>query len=148
MKDELNRFDKQSVADLIEFMKLKVDSPARMAEHFSERERHSCADALSRLQSVIDATVGLAEQRYQVIFDPYLVRGMGYYTGQIFEISYKDFPFSIAGGGRYDRMIGNLLGRDIPACGFSIGFERLIDVLRDERRLSGSAARKAVSIRG
>ncbi|WP_423392059.1 histidine--tRNA ligase [Burkholderia sp. LMG 21824] len=141
---ELNRFDKKNVHELVEFMKLSVDSPARMAEHFSESERQSCADALNRLQSVIDATVNLSEQRYQIIFDPYLVRGMGYYTGQIFEISYKDFPFSIAGGGRYDRMIGNLLGRDTPACGFSIGFERLIDVLRDERRSLDGTARKAV----
>jgi histidyl-tRNA synthetase len=62
-------------------------------------------------------------------FDPTLVRGMGYYTGTIFEIVSPAFPSSIAGGGRYDRMIGRLLGRDVPACGFSIGFERLIAIL-------------------
>ena len=62
-------------------------------------------------------------------FDPTLVRGMGYYTGTIFEIVSPAFPSSIAGGGRYDRMVGRLLGRDVPACGFSIGFERLIAIL-------------------
>ena len=65
----------------------------------------------------------------RVTFDPTLVRGMGYYTGTIFEIISPAFPSSIAGGGRYDRMVGRLLGRDVPACGFSIGFERLIAIL-------------------
>ncbi len=65
----------------------------------------------------------------RVQFDPTLVRGMGYYTGTIFEIASPAFPSSIAGGGRYDRMVGRLLGRDVPACGFSIGFERLITIL-------------------
>jgi len=65
----------------------------------------------------------------RVTFDATLVRGMGYYTGSIFEIVSPAFPASIAGGGRYDRMVGRLLGRDVPACGFSIGFERLIAIL-------------------
>ena len=54
---------------------------------------------------------------------------MGYYTGPIFEIAAAGYPSSIAGGGRYDRMIGRLLGREVPASGFSIGFERLISIL-------------------
>ncbi|MGH3873913.1 MAG: histidine--tRNA ligase [Pseudonocardiaceae bacterium] len=62
-------------------------------------------------------------------FDPTLVRGMGYYTGQIFEISHPASPGSLAGGGRYDKLIGRSLGRDVPACGFSIGFERIVDLL-------------------
>ena len=62
-------------------------------------------------------------------FDPTLVRGMGYYTGTIFEIASPAYPSSIAGGGRYDRMVGKLLGREVPACGFSIGFERLVQIL-------------------
>ena len=67
----------------------------------------------------------------RVQFDPTLVRGMGYYTGTIFEMVSPAFPSSIAGGGRYDRMIGRLLGREVPACGFSIGFERLITILTE-----------------
>ena len=61
-------------------------------------------------------------------FDPMLVRGMGYYTGTIFEIAHPDFGYSLGGGGRYDGMIGRFLGSDVPACGFSIGFERIVDV--------------------
>ncbi|MBM3217296.1 MAG: histidine--tRNA ligase [Candidatus Rokubacteria bacterium] len=64
-------------------------------------------------------------------FDPTLVRGMGYYTGPIFEISEASYTSSIAGGGRYDDMIGRFLGRTVPACGFSIGFERLMDILEE-----------------
>jgi histidyl-tRNA synthetase len=62
-------------------------------------------------------------------FDPALVRGMGYYTGQVFEIVTPGFGGSVAGGGRYDKLIGRWLGRDVPACGFSIGFERITDLL-------------------
>ncbi|TFB71300.1 histidine--tRNA ligase [Cryobacterium glaciale] len=63
-------------------------------------------------------------------FDPTLVRGMGYYTGTIFEISHPDLAYSLGGGGRYDGMIGRFLGTDVPACGFSIGFERIVDLLQ------------------
>ncbi|WP_120339840.1 histidine--tRNA ligase [Cryobacterium soli] len=62
-------------------------------------------------------------------FDPTLVRGMGYYTGTIFEIAHPDLGYSLGGGGRYDGMIGRFLGSDVPACGFSIGFERIVDLL-------------------
>ncbi|GAA0997343.1 histidine--tRNA ligase [Subtercola frigoramans] len=65
-------------------------------------------------------------------FDPFLVRGMGYYTGTIFEIAHPDFAFSLGGGGRYDGMIGRFLGTDVAACGFSIGFERIVDLLQAE----------------
>jgi histidyl-tRNA synthetase len=80
-------------------------------------------------------------------FDPTLVRGMGYYTGPIFEISHTGYPSSIAGGGRYDTMIGRFLGRPVPACGFSIGFERLVEIL-EERDSAGSfgAARPKVAL--
>ena len=69
-------------------------------------------------------------------FDPTLVRGMGYYTGTIFEIAHPDLGYSLGGGGRYDHMIGRFLGQEVPACGFSIGFERIVDLLamRDEGR--------------
>ncbi|OLF18853.1 histidine--tRNA ligase [Actinophytocola xanthii] len=62
-------------------------------------------------------------------FDPTLVRGMGYYTGQIFEISHPGSAGSIAGGGRYDELVGRSLGTEVPACGFSIGFERIVDLV-------------------
>ncbi len=66
-----------------------------------------------------------------VRFDPTLVRGMGYYTGTIFEIAHPGSAGSVGGGGRYDGMIGRFLGREVPAVGFSIGFERILDLLPD-----------------
>jgi histidyl-tRNA synthetase len=84
----------------------------------------------------IDATVvdelvsiGDALDAGRIRFDPFLVRGMGYYTGTIFEIAHPDFSFSLGGGGRYDGMIGRFLGSDVPAVGFSIGFERIVDLV-------------------
>jgi histidyl-tRNA synthetase len=68
-------------------------------------------------------------------FDPTLVRGLGYYTGEVFEVVHPDMSGSVAGGGRYDKLIGRTLGQDVPACGFSIGFERIVDLLsRDQTR--------------
>lgn len=64
-------------------------------------------------------------------FDPFLVRGMGYYTGTIFELAHPSVDYSLGGGGRYDGMIGRFLGTDVPAVGFSFGFERLVDLLAD-----------------
>ncbi|MFT4307445.1 MAG: ATP phosphoribosyltransferase regulatory subunit, partial [Microbacterium sp.] len=62
-------------------------------------------------------------------FDPFLVRGMGYYTGTIFELAHPDVTYSLGGGGRYDGMIGRFLGQEVPAVGFSIGFERIVDLV-------------------
>jgi histidyl-tRNA synthetase len=62
-------------------------------------------------------------------FDPTLVRGMGYYTGTIFEVAHPSLGYSLGGGGRYDGMIGRFLGADVPATGFSLGFERLADLV-------------------
>ncbi|WP_187977705.1 histidine--tRNA ligase [Mycetocola sp. JXN-3] len=65
----------------------------------------------------------------ELVFDPFLVRGMGYYTGPIFEIEHADFGYALGGGGRYDGMIGRFLGQEVPAVGFSIGFERIVDLI-------------------
>jgi histidyl-tRNA synthetase len=104
-------------------------------------------DALSpparALRTVMEAVAGAGSGRAAIVFDPTLVRGMSYYTGQIFEIGYKDYPASIAGGGRYDRMIGRMLGREVPACGFSIGFERLIAILQER---GGAVAEPGVRV--
>ena len=69
------------------------------------------------------------EADFAMRFDPTLVRGMSYYTGTIFEISMDEFGGSVGGGGRYDKMIGKFTGQDTPACGFSIGFERIVLLL-------------------
>jgi histidyl-tRNA synthetase len=87
-------------------------------------------DVLTDLRTTAEALGDLARQRdLKWEFDPTLVRGMGYYTGQIFEIVHPAASGSVAGGGRYDKLIGRFLGTDVPACGFSIGFERIVDLL-------------------
>ncbi|WP_208379990.1 histidine--tRNA ligase [Microbacterium endophyticum] len=74
-----------------------------------------------------------------LVFDPFLVRGMGYYTGTIFELAHPSVSYSLGGGGRYDGMIGRFLGQEVPAVGFSIGFERIVDLV-DAQDLSEAAA--------
>ncbi len=88
----------------------------------------------------------MSDGKFHLVFDPTLVRGMGYYTGTIFEIKSEDFRgSSIAGGGRYDNMIGNFTGTPTPACGFSIGFERIVGALLDKKfRPEGSREKVAV----
>lgn len=86
------------------------------------------SEVAKNLQKIIDVTSKTAYQ-CKIVFDPTLVRGMNYYTGTIFEVSYGDFGISIAGGGRYDKMLGMFLGTSVPACGFSIGFERICTIL-------------------
>ena len=80
------------------------------------------------VRAIADAVEGL-HGAGTVRLDPTLVRGMGYYTGPIFEIAHPGSRSSIAGGGRYDGMIGRFAGQDVPACGFSIGFERIIELV-------------------
>ncbi len=81
------------------------------------------------LIEIIETVKSVTDGALALVFDPALVRGMGYYTGTIFEISMEGFSGSVAGGGRYDRMIGRFTGIDTPACGFSIGFERIVTIL-------------------
>lgn len=83
------------------------------------------------LSEIIESVNGTKEYRFEVVFDPTLVRGMSYYTGTIFEIEVPEFGSSVGGGGRYDKMVGRFTGQDIPACGFSIGFERIVTILLD-----------------
>ncbi len=82
-------------------------------------------------QEIIDSVEATKEDFFELVFDPTLVRGMSYYTGTIFEIAMPEFGGSCGGGGRYDKMVGKFTGNDIPACGFSIGFERIILLLME-----------------
>ena len=81
------------------------------------------------LAHIMDTVLEVAETSFKLVFDPTLVRGMSYYTGTIFEVAMEGFGGSVAGGGRYDKMIGRFTGMDTPACGFSIGFERIVTIL-------------------
>ena len=87
---------------------------------------------LVAIGSAVSAARGLAGEGgagAPLVFDPFLVRGMGYYTGTIFELAHPSVDYSLGGGGRYDGMIGRFLGQQVPAVGFSIGFERIVDLL-------------------
>lgn len=112
-----------AVQSLSEFAPFSVD---RVAEQVPAVPDSVLAD----LAATTDALGAMATSGgWSWRFDPTLVRGMGYYTGQIFEVVHPDSPSSIAGGGRYDNLIGRSLGREVPACGFSIGFERMVELL-------------------
>jgi histidyl-tRNA synthetase len=101
----------------------------------------------SALRAIVDAVAPALPPGTALRFDPTLVRGMGYYTGPIFEIAAGGNPSSIAGGGRYDRMVGTLLGRDVPASGFSIGFERLIALLTERPAVSPASRAASATTR-
>ena len=102
------------------------------------------AQAKGDIDSIICAVNDARDGEYNLVFDPGLVRGMGYYTGTIFEISMPKLGLSCGGGGRYDKLVGSFLGRDVPACGFSIGFERIILLLlEDNFEISAEACKRA-----
>ncbi len=86
-------------------------------------------DVKQSLSEIIESVQATKTSAFDIVFDPTLVRGMSYYTGTIFEIAIPEFGGSCGGGGRYDKMIGKFTGSDVPACGFSIGFERIVLLL-------------------
>lgn len=103
-----------------------IDLPATADSSWEmlKNSAFAATEAARDLLAIREAVGGVTLQ-----FDPLLVRGMGYYTGPIFEVAHPDLGYSLGGGGRYDGMIGRFLGADVPATGFSLGFERLIDLV-------------------
>lgn len=89
----------------------------------------AAADGIANLTELGAALAGSLPAGVELRFDPTLVRGMGYYTGTIFEVAHPGSGSSVGGGGRYDGMVGRFLGQDVPAVGFSIGFERVVDLI-------------------
>lgn len=88
-------------------------------------------EAEENLSEIIAGVQGTQAAEFEILFDPTLVRGMSYYTGTIFEVVMPEFGGSCGGGGRYDKMAGKFTGKDVSACGFSIGFERIILLLME-----------------
>lgn len=88
-------------------------------------------EVVRSLTEIIESVEKVKKADFKMVFDPTLVRGMGYYTGTIFEISMPELGASCGGGGRYDKMVGNFTGQNVPACGFSIGFERIVLILME-----------------
>ena len=89
-------------------------------------------DCIDGLLTIINVVEECKTADFNIIFDASLVRGMGYYTGTIFEVGMEGFSGSVAGGGRYDKVIGKFSSKEVPACGFSIGFERIVTILTEE----------------
>ena len=110
--------DRKDVAEGVAFLKDKLGG-------FLDQE---VADSLTEIATAVNAT---KNAEFTLVFDPTLVRGMSYYTGTIFEIAMPELGAACGGGGRYDKMIGKFTGNDVPACGFSIGFERIILLLME-----------------
>ena len=99
------------------------------------------------LQEIIDSVSVTKGTEFKMVFDATLVRGMSYYTGTIFEIALPGFGGSCGGGGRYDKMVGKFTGKDVPACGFSIGFERIVMLLMESGfKMPGSPKKVAYLI--
>ncbi|MBE5896621.1 MAG: histidine--tRNA ligase [Lachnospiraceae bacterium] len=111
--------DKKDVAVGVDYLL------ATLGEHLDE-------DIANNLKEIALAVNATKEADFELVFDPTLVRGMSYYTGTIFEIAIPEFGGSCGGGGRYDEMIGKFTGQNVPACGFSIGFERIILLLMEQ----------------
>ncbi|MCR5451496.1 MAG: histidine--tRNA ligase [Lachnospiraceae bacterium] len=116
------------------FTKLEgIKDTSKALEVLSEELDDFLEDEVRENLDQISAAVESAKSAdFELVFDATLVRGMGYYTGTIFEIAIPEFGGSCGGGGRYDHMIGNFSGKDVPACGFSIGFERIILLLLEQ----------------
>ena len=112
-----------------------------MAKVLGDSLEKGVAENLAQIMEVVEA---VKTAKFALAFDPTLVRGMGYYTGPIFEISMDEFGGSVGGGGRYDKMIGRFTGQDACAVGFSIGFERIVMLLMERGfQVPGSSVRKA-----
>lgn len=99
-----------------------------------------------RLQYIMQSVNVLSQGTVKTEFDISLVRGQGYYTGTVFEIASEEFSGAIGGGGRYDHLIGKFIGEDVPAVGFSIGFERIFSILKDKENYTIPGGRKKVVV--
>ncbi len=144
--DKMDKIGKEGVQEELQEMGYPKDCVERYLGLFDETPedisgirylKEKLGDYLSDetaegMQQIISSVEAAKECEFSVRFDPTMVRGQSYYTGTIFEIRMDEFGGSVAGGGRYDKMIGRFTGQDTPACGFSIGFERIVMLLLEQ----------------
>lgn len=129
---------------LFEEMEKTEDQAAYIA---GKLEGYLPEEVSTGFQEILESVNASKGDFFELVFDPTLVRGMSYYTGTIFEIAMPQFGGSCGGGGRYDRMVGKFTGKDVPACGFSIGFERIILLLLESGfKVPGAAEKTAYLI--
>ena len=138
-------YDADCVAKYMEIFRGAMAAEDRFAYLDAALGENVEAGVIANLSEIVNAVATISGGRFNLDFDPTLVRGMGYYTGVIFEIKSEDFKgSSIGGGGRYDKMIGNFTGQNTPACGFSIGFERIVAALVEKNFKPEGVAEKTV----
>lgn len=140
----LDKLDKIGLDGVIESLKEK-EQPPQVLEKLSHILNRPVIDlpflaeqlpddlSIQQLTTLIDTLNALSSPNWQVVFDLSVIRGQGYYTGTVFEVTHPDYPGAIAGGGRYDTLIEKFTGQPVPAVGFSIGFERILSILKEQQ---------------
>ncbi len=141
--DKMDKIGAEGVASELQELGYSSENVERYLSLFDEVEpdisgirylKEKLGDSLSpetaeSMEMIMSSVEAAKEYDFRLKFDPTMVRGQSYYTGTIFEVTMDDFGGAVAGGGRYDKMIGKFTGQDTPACGFSIGFERIVMLL-------------------
>ena len=122
-------YEKESIDKYLELFELITTDVEGVRFCKEKLEGYLDAEVADSLEKIITSVLEVKSADFAIKFDPTLVRGMSYYTGTIFEIAMDEFGGSVGGGGRYDEMIGKFTGQNTPACGFSIGFERIVMLL-------------------
>lgn len=123
-------FDASNVAKYLDLFKGLENNVADGLQYIADKLGDFLdSDVKTWMDEIITSVNATKAAKFEVVFDPTLVRGMSYYTGTIFEIAIPEFGGSCGGGGRYDKMVGKFTGQDTCACGFSIGFERIVLLL-------------------
>lgn len=134
VKEELIKYEfspeaVEKYTDLFKEIEVQKDPIAYLAGKLGD---YMGDDVKEWMNEIIESVRATKSSDFEIVFDPTLVRGMSYYTGTIFEIAIPEFGGSCGGGGRYDKMVGKFTGHDVPACGFSIGFERIVLLLMEQ----------------
>ena len=135
----------ESVIDKYQELLATIGTGAQDIRTLGEKLKDVLPESVTdNLATIVETVASVKSVHVKVLFDPTLVRGMGYYTGPIFEIRAEGFSGSVGGGGRYDRMVGKFTGQDTPAVGFSIGFERIITIMLDaDEKVPGEGTKVA-----
>lgn len=129
---EAQGFSKESVDRYLALFEKTADDETGI--RYLQETLGSCLEegVAQDLITIMECVGAVKAAKFRIAFDPTLVRGMSYYTGPIFEIAMDEYGGSVGGGGRYDEMIGRFTGQNTPACGFSIGFERIVMLLMEK----------------
>lgn len=133
VSEELRKsgFQEESIEKYLELFKGLAEAEDGLAYLLEKLQDVLEPEAGTGLEEIMASVKSTKSSDFEIVFDPALVRGMSYYTGTIFEIAMPEFGGSCGGGGRYDEMVGRFTGNNVPACGFSIGFERIILLLME-----------------